>query len=678
MASRTLELARKALTKPPRVVLRRAWSEAAVRAERVRGPARARSLDERALLAALGDASLDACWERLLARPFLSSAVTHDGLARVAPGEPERVLAAAERAAAREVDLLGTGPFRLDRPADWHTDVKTGTTWPPAWWREIDYAQLDRPSDVKVPWEISRLQWLLPAGQAYLLDGDEHHAVTVRDTVDEWIEANPYGASVNWASPMEAAIRILTFTWLFHALAGSGAWQDNGFRLRFLNAVYLHGDFVARNLELSDVNGNHLDADAAGIVFAGHFFGSGRKPARWAERGWSLLLAELPRQVTSDGVDFEMSTAYHRLVTELFLLPALLRRRLRLPVPAWYVERLETMARFAAAYTRPDGSSPAWGDADDARALPLGGQALGDHRYLGVTMAAAWGASVPVSGPRDEAAWLLGPDAAAVPENTEVPQSTLFPDGGCAVLRRGDDHVFVDLGPVGLGGRGGHGHNDCLSFDAVLDGVHLITDCGSFVYTASVEWRNRFRSTAFHNTPRVDGEEQNRFVATTNLWQLQYDAVPDLLEWRAGASPLVRAAHRGYRKLPSPVTPIRTIQLDTAAHCLTVEDRFEGEGNHDVVVPFHLAPGVEARFDRRGRFLLIARGRAFALTWSDPAAWEADVGDSWMSASYGARVPTRQVRFWRLGPLEPLSVVLEPHVQAGAEADERRNEANRA
>ena len=49
------------------------------------------------------------------------------------------------------------------------------------------------------------------------------------------------------------------------------------------------------------------------------------------------------------------------------------------------------MARFAAAYTRPDGTSPAWGDADDARALPLGGQQLGDHRYLGATMAAAWG-----------------------------------------------------------------------------------------------------------------------------------------------------------------------------------------------------------------------------------------------------------------------------------------------
>ena len=660
MAPRTLELARKALKKPPRVVLSRAWSEAAVRTERVRGPARARRLDERTLLAALGDGSLDSCWERLRARPFLIADISREELAQVAPDEPERVLAAAERAAAREIDLLGTGPFRLDRPADWHTDVKTGTTWPPAWWREIEYAQLDRPSDVKVPWEISRLQWLVPAGQAYLLDGDERHAHTVRDTVDEWIDANPYGASVNWASPMEAAIRILTLTWLFHALGGSEAWRQNGFRLRFLRSVYLHADFVARNLELSDVNGNHLDADAAGLVFAGHFFGSGRAPTRWAERGWSLLLAELPRQVTPDGVDFEMSTAYHRLVTELFLLPALLRRRLELPVPGWYLERLEAMARFAAAYTRPDGSSPAWGDADDARALPLGGQALGDHRYLGVAVAAAWGADVPVSGPRSEVAWLFGPAVADALDDTPPPGSALFPDGGCAVLRNGGDHVFVDCGPVGLAGRGGHGHNDCLSFEAVLDGVHLIADPGSFVYTASVEWRNRFRSTAFHNTPGVDGAEQNRLVAETNLWQLHYDAVPEVREPPSEPLPRLRIAHRGYRRLTLPVTPVRTIELEPEAHRLTVEDSFEGKGRHEVVIPLHLAPDVEATIGEPGRIVLTGAGRSFELSWADPARWTVSLGESWLSPSYGVRHPSRRLEFRREGTLAPLSIVLEP------------------
>ncbi|MGH3072963.1 MAG: heparinase II/III family protein, partial [Gaiellaceae bacterium] len=281
-------------------------------------------------------------------------------------------------------------------------------------------------------------------------------------------------------------------------------------------------------------------------------------------------------------------------------------------------------------------------------------------RYLGAIMAAAWGADVPVSGPRDEVAWLLGPSAAAALEDTAPPPSALFADGGCAVLHSGSDHVFVDCGPVGLAGRGGHGHNDCLAVDAVLDGVHLLADCGSYVYTASVEWRNRFRSTAAHNTPCVDGEEQNRFVAETNLWQLQYDAVPELIEWRADPEPLVRASHRGYRRLASPVTPVRAVRLDPAAHRLEIMDEFEGDGEHEVVVPFHLAPGVQVSEDRPGRLLLDAGGRAFALAWSDPDAWEAVLGDAWVSPSYGVRVPSRRVELRRRGTLAPLSVVLEP------------------
>ena len=70
---------------------------------------------------------------------------------------------------------------------------------------------------------------------------------------------------------------------------------------------------------------------------------------------------------------------------------------------------------------------------------------------------------------------------------------------------------FIDCGPIGLAGRGGHGHNDALSFEAWLEGAPLVIDRGSFVYTGSFEKRNEFRSTASHNTPSVDGEEINRF-----------------------------------------------------------------------------------------------------------------------------------------------------------------------
>ena len=124
-------------------------------------------------------------------------------------------------------------------------------------------------------------------------------------------------------------------------------------------------------------------------------------------------------------------------------------------------------------------------------------------------------------------------------------------------MRNAVDHVFVDCGRIGLADRGGHGHNDCLSFEAVLDGVRLVSDCGSFVYTRSFEERNRFRSTASHNTPIVDGQEINR-LRPELLWDLEYDAKPELRRFETSDTrDVFVGAHAGYRRLAEPVTPVQ-------------------------------------------------------------------------------------------------------------------------
>jgi uncharacterized heparinase superfamily protein len=666
-ARRLLKLARRAAKKPPHVVGRRAVGEARAVAERVLAPRRASRLTTSRLLRDLGAKSPDVLWRRLAARPFpaWTDALEADILERVAPGDAARVHAAAAKAEAHRIELLGSGPIELGEAIDWHRDYKTGVRWPPAFVRDIDFVDRHRPSDVKVPWEISRLQWLLPAGQAYLLDGDECHAWAVRDTLESWIEENAYAASVNWVVPMEAALRILSWTWFFHVFARTEAWADETFRMRFLRALYLHGDYVARNLERSEVNGNHLTADAAGLVFAGLFFERG-EARRWAELGWTILTEELPRQVLPDGVDFEASVAYHRLVVELFLLPALYRERLSLSVPTPYRDRLAAAARFTAAYTKPDGSVPFWGDTDDGRALPMTATP-NDHRYLVDVIATAWGRAdlrEAAWGPRAEALWLLGPHVASgIPGRDTppvVPGSSAFPDGGFYVMRGARDHVFIDCGPVGLAGRGGHGHNDCLSFEATLDGVPLITDSGAYVYTASWEWRNRFRSTSFHNTPLVDSEEQNRFVDPENLWALRYDAKPFVVVWETGhAKDRFRGGHTGYRRLPRAVAVERDVELDRAAHRLVVHDAFVGSGEHTVTVPYHFDPGVEPEL-RDDHVLVRARGSSFAVVWSRSDEWVASIKPAWFSPGYGVKQQSKRLVLARSGPLAPLTVTIEP------------------
>jgi uncharacterized heparinase superfamily protein len=661
----------RAARKPPHILVRRGVNELKAELRRYTAARRHRGFRDNAILEVVPADSIDALWTALGAQPYVgvAASVEQSAFDALCPGATERILSRAANALAHQVDLLGSGAVELGAQIDWHKDYKAGYRWPAAFYRDIDYTNQERPSDVKLPWELSRLQWLIPAGQAYLLTGDERYAIGCREILADWIVANPYARSVNWACTMEVALRILSWTWLFYAFKDSESWAQTSFRSLFLHALYLHGEFTAQNLERSDINGNHYTADAAGLVFAGLFFGGSAAARRWLDTGWRILREELPRQVFPDGVDFEASTAYHRLVAELFFLPALYRLRCGLDVPEFYRTRLQKMAQFSAVYSRPDGSVPLWGDADDARALPLGCQDINDHRYLATMIGVAFKQSEPAAGGGEslgEVFWLYGPEKtesiAARAEQPHPSRSIAFPHGGVYIMRNDLDHVFIDCGPVGLGGRGGHGHNDCLSFELVLCGVKLVSDCGAYLYTASYDERNRFRSTAYHNTPRINGEEINRFIRPDYLWNLHYDAVPEVRRWHAGAKrDVFCGAHSGYRRFNPPVTPVRTLMLDHERHALLCRDRFEGSTKHSTEIPLHLAPGVRVASQTEDQLELNAGGQRFTLLWEGRESWKLSIGEARVSPSYGVIKPiVRLVWLCAAGPAAPLAIGIFP------------------
>lgn len=660
---------RRILRKPPGYIARRLMHEAYSRADKYFAPARGRFKVD-ALLRKTGDTSLEAMWERLAQRPYpaLTHAVSQDEYEKTCPGDRDRILRWAERACEHRVALMGSGPVDLGANIDWLKDYKTDIRWPLQYCRNISYSNLERPSDVKFPWEASRLQWLIPVGQAYLLTGEERYAKCVRNVLEQWIDGNPYAYSVNWSCTMEVALRIVVWTWFFQVFHASPSWAEPRFRGKFLCALYMHGDYTERYLEKSDINGNHYTADAAGLAFAGLFWGSGSDSERWARLAWSILCEELPRQVYSDGVDFEASVPYHRLVQELFLFPALYRIRLGLPVSPEYRARLISMAQFSRAYTRLDGSVPLVGDADDARLLPFGGQDLNDHRYLLSLVAYGLNAQEllrSVAGPRSEAFWLFGPEAMDViparPIPLAFPTSAAFREGGFYIMRNASDHVFIDCGPRGLAGRGGHGHNDVLSFEAALAGVHLVSDRGAFVYTGDYLARNRYRGTASHNTPQVAGAEINRFIRPEYLWDFMPDAEHRLLTWTTSDThDEFKGEHTGYSRLENPIIVRRSIRLEHAVHRLVIKDEIIGrESEMEISIPFHFTAGVRIRPMQFGA-LLEKDAKTFELSWRSDSVWTMSVEDTSISPSYGVAISSKRLLFRSVGVPAIFSVVISP------------------
>jgi hypothetical protein len=638
---------RKALRMPPRQLIGRLAEEARQQTRRPWSRIYPRLLSDRTIIGGSAVASLDALWTRQASQPFFVRPPDRDvyvaAFRQRYPDKVAAVIAVADAALRHEFDLLGSGAKTFGPRLPWLEDFKTGRHYPLQYWRDIQYMELDRPTDVKVPWELSRCQHFTALGQAYWLTGDERYAAEYRAEIEDWIAVNPFACSVNWATAMDVSLRAISWIWGFYFVAGSPACADPAFRRAMLRSLFTHGEFVCQHLERGDVNGNHYLSDGAGLVFLGLFFRHTAEGRRWLEVGTSIVVGEMPLQVSDDGVDFEQSTAYHRLVLELFFTSYLLLERHGITVPQPQLDRLQRMLEFVSAYTKPDGLSPLIGDADDGRVQKLGSQRLNDHRYLLSTGAARFDRSdfkSSAGGYWEESFWLQGPDGAArfdaLPHSSAPAASAAFPSGGFYVLRNASSHAVIDCGEVGMLGRGGHGHNDITSFELVLDGVNLLCDCGSYLYTASREWRNAFRSTAFHNVVQIDDQELNRFIGPDALWQLRYDAHPRDVAFAGGAGGYFRGSHDGYQRLSPPVTPSREIWMDPERPIVALRDRVDGAGAVNVTWRFHFDPAIEAALID-GDCRLRARGRELWMRFAGLGGHQCRIEPGWVSERYGVR-----------------------------------------
>jgi hypothetical protein len=643
------DLLMRVLRKPPGHLFRRAFMEAGRLARRNLLQRRLKSLTAGDVARTLGTCSVVDYWSKLRAGRFLYAEEERHRLrdlyrSTYAP-ESAGLRKAVDKVLVHEFDLLGSGPTLLGPEIDWHTDFKSGRKWDLHPSRNIDYAELDRPSDVKVPWELSRCHHLVTLGQAWLLFGDERAVSEFERQVRSWIGSNPPGYGVNWASTMEVALRAVNWIW---ALA---LFADAPFAPEFIELIiptlFSHGLWIPEHLEFASVNGNHYIADVLGMVACGALFRGCKEGERWFNQGSRILEEEIRLQVESDGVDIEASVPYHRLALEIFLAGSRFMQAGRGSASTGYCDRLERMLGFVCAYTRPDGSCPIVGDADDGRVLAFGRNAINDHRYL-LSIGFAlfhrdnWGARAEKCW--EDTVWFLGPDSYFEPSDSvteTAEESASFSASGFHVLRSPGQHLFIDAGPVGFRGLGGHGHNDCLSFEWHAAGRSLLTDSGLYVYTASPEWRNLFRSTAFHNTIRVDGEEINRFLSPPTLWFLGNDAQPVDVQFRSDPEEdLLSAGHTGYLRLPDPVLVRRSLRMNRRKAEIHLVDRLEGNAPHLVEIFFHAAIGADYHSAGEDAVEFVwPSGHRLRIERSSGPGLRMERRDGWFAPSYGVKLP---------------------------------------
>lgn len=569
-------------------------------------------------------------------------------------------------------DLLGSGPTALGPEINWHCDFKTGYCWKPVYYADIDYSDLSQPYDVKVPWELSRCQHFITLGQAYWLTGEERYAQEFVNQLESWLEANPSQIGVNWSCTMDVAIRAVNLTWALYFFASSPTFTDDSLT-RFLKSILQHGRHIIRNLEDGPIRGNHYLADGIGLVYLGIMFPEFKEAEQWRKKGLEILFGEMLHQVYPDGADFEASIPYHRLALELFLTPILLCRLNNLDVPPPVMSRLEKMFEFVRAYTKPDGTIPVWGDADDGRLLrlsrPGSEREFIDHRYLlaiGAVLFDRPDFGLAAGDCWEEAMWLFGRQAveyrASLPAHSAPIPSVHFPAAGIYLMRQNDLYLLLDAGPNGQDGNGGHAHNDTLSFELFAYGKSFIVDPGSYVYTADYKARNLFRSTAYHNTVVVDGQEINHFEENY-LFSMANNVVSTVHRWETTDKyDFFDGEHSGYQRLTQPVTHRRQLYFDKMGGWWIIKDFLVGEGPHKLQWNFHFAPQFMDRIVCNDTIIYTrTEGANLAIVPVISTDLRSTISSGWISPSYGIKYQAPILSFLldRVLPLE-MVIMLYP------------------
>jgi hypothetical protein len=538
----------------------------------------------------------------------------------------------------RNFELLGTAiPAQGAWP--WHRDWRTNHDWRPGYFQHYNFYTPDLKGgvDVKIPWELSRLGFILPLLQNAAIEPEHDWCHAAIEIIADWEDQNPLAYSVNWY-PMEAAIRVINLVLIFEMLLVLGKVKPA--RLApLLRLITAHGSFIWRTLEYTDIRGNHYAAQLVALLLCGLILEPEYAEARkWRHYAVNAIPREIELQFLPDGVNFEKSIAYHRLVAELFLLGLLAMQRTGDTLAPGARDRLHAAYRYAAAYIRPDGLAPNVGDNDDARLLGYDPVPMRDHRPLIGTAAVFFqdGELKATSGSMSSAIpWLFGKEGIALWDKLPAvtsPGSRYFVAGGVVVSRYLNNFFWIDVGEVGLAGRGGHGHNDLLSFELVLNGHPLVVDPGCYIYTGDPSARDLFRSTAYHNGLRIDGIE---LAPMSGLWTIGPQAVPLPIEVvMTGVMLRVRASHQGYIRLADPVQHTRDIDADMQAGVLVCRDHLTCSAPHKAERYLHLDVAVEISIGER-RAHLTAGAQRWIIYWDQQA--QAQIKSGWVSHGYGQK-----------------------------------------
>jgi hypothetical protein len=361
-----------------------------------------------------------------------------------------------------------TFPYRTRGLEDpWNFDPLENRSWPKRQYEETRVHGQDTPRDVKIVWEINRFKDLPALGVAAFLSGDARYAEEVRRRLHSWIVCNPFGNTVNWSSPLEIAIRGISWIATLRLL------HQGGFKVQEDKAIqqslWQHVTYLNASLSIDKIlRSNHLIGETAGLYILSSLLDF-PEAAAFRHRAKVIHSDAVLEQTYSDGVSREASGWYHGFVTDFAELVSRTAHSNGDVMTERFNKRLEQMIVYRNSIFATDSGIVKYGDFDNGRVLALSSEWI--DAIVGIS-----------------------------PLATKI-RKAVFENGKHVTVKIEKNYFFVRAGEFGWGGNGfsSHAHDDLLCPVVYLDGNPILADAGTYVYVGDPQLRDQFRDARSHN-----------------------------------------------------------------------------------------------------------------------------------------------------------------------------------
>jgi hypothetical protein len=563
----------------------------------------------------------------------------------------DALIADVERVKRGVWEFLGS-PVSYGSDVDWDVHPVTLARYPDVPWHQLPLIGAV-PGDVKCVWELNRHRELVRMAQGYMLLRDESLAERIAALLARWMDQNPPGRGINWASSLEVAYRAIAWCWIWHLTRTSAVWRSQLFP-RFLWFLWHHARHVERYDSIHHSPNTHLTGEALGMLYVGLLFPEFRRSIRWVTIGAKLLVSELDYQVLGDGMHFERATGYHRYTVEIYTHGAVLARAFGLGISEPIEAALPAMLRVSQVLARPNGTWPILGDEDSGAVIQLALANPDDQRPLlavnaGLLDDPQW--SLGVGAEARAAGWWLLDDESwnaleSMPTTAELPATEFaFGTSGYHGARESGTsnpwYCVVDGGPHG-GEQTGHAHTDLGHVEIARGDLAIIADPGSSSYTADLDVRNNERSERAHACLVLSGSE-----LASPRGPFSWHSVAATPQTRSGVIDgawwcEVSYSRPGATSGSSTVRHRRTIVLVRSLGVI-IHDEVEGASTVDAYLHWPIPHAINSLVRERER----VQGPGFAVNWAnEPGLRDKSylLEESSYSPAYGVRQPATLLR----------------------------------